>query len=305
MALTEQRLLKELPEFEKELSARKATLDRVKDLLGKADRRFKETENKRRWHLVLDNLEHALDEAKARVLHCELEIERRKRKLEELAARREHPVAPGAEPDKAAPAYEPLALTEEQVIALQAAGVSVRDLSAADLSELELPSISQKGSERVLAIPLEELSQMTLDEVEQLHSQILTPIEEDMPQPAETSPAPETSPQSPIEAPPRRPVASLRPRRQSRHDQASFYEQHKQRTLRNAVQKIRENRIDALTIEEIDLVNNTYERLSQQVSAATTDEELKNALGAAMEKLGDKCAELRRKRAQMYARRHR
>lgn len=292
------RLRGELRSLENELPGHQATLERVRALLDKADKRLDEGQDKRRWSQVLDNLERALDQAKARVVFCELEIQHRKHKIEEL-------VATGAEEQReSGAAPEAPGLTQEQIAALKASGINVEGMSHEDLVALGLTPISIEESERFLSIPLDQLSQMSLDEVEQLHGQLLAAGAEEPAAAAKKPASPKPAiPVSPIKAPPRRPVNSLRPKRDAGHDQTSLYEQHKQKTLRVAMQKIREDHLDMLTLEEIDIVMGFYDRLTEQVHADASVADTGDAFGGMMAKLSDKCAELRRRRAQMYARR--
>ncbi len=280
----EQRLETRLQELQNQLASRKKTLEHVQELLERADQRCAEADNKRRWYHVLDNLEHALDEAKARVAQSDQEIKQLKRKLDGLA--QQHSDDADAEP-----------MVEDKLIALQASGVNVGGSTDADSSQIDLPKVSPQGAEKVLSIPLDELSGMSLDEVADLHNEILQKEDARNGADAESSRAGAT----PDEHHPR---GRHRVGNESRQT-LSFHEQRRQSVLRNAVDKIRSERLDALTIEEIDLVTDLYERFSKRLEANKSDERLRSILGGTLEKLSDRISELRRRRARLYARRHR
>ena len=124
----------------------------IQDLLKKADRRrCEEPDNSHRWNRVLDNLERCLDEAKAHVGRCQLEIGRIQRTLQDEQESADRT-------DSAPPQSESMPLEAPSATTLDAA-------------------------RRILSMSVEEMSALTLEEVALLHGQLanenVTLIEQD------------------------------------------------------------------------------------------------------------------------------
>lgn len=149
MATTE--LEERLEKSRAELAQHEENLATVLALLEKADRRRREEpENLPHWNRVLTNLEHCMDEARARVGACQLQISRLERAREGEAQSQipGHAIAPAA------------------------------------MSPLPAPSTTAlDAAQTILNMPLEQLSKLTLEEVAFLHGHIsndnLTLIEQD------------------------------------------------------------------------------------------------------------------------------
>jgi hypothetical protein len=118
--------------LEEDCRRQRSLVDHVRDLLGRADeRRLAEPENRRRWNRVLDNLEVALDEAKARLERAEFRL---------AEARRRGTLSPSSSPSEPeTPAPEPELAADVDACAFEAA----RRLLAAPLEEAERASLEQ------------------------------------------------------------------------------------------------------------------------------------------------------------------
>jgi len=248
-------MVHEAAELEARLNALKlcevqheANLGRILQLLDKADaRRREETHRPGRWNRVLDNLEASLDEAKARLEACRLDMAWTEREREKLGQ------GVSAEREGEPPPQE-------------------RQTSA---ERGELPPLSQASLEAardILNMPLEEIGALTLEAVALVHSEVGEGNE---------------TPRSPQErrllgrlelanqwrsAPPAPPDGSaFQPRRQ--------------RTLRAAVEKIKTSRLDTLTPDEVRLVISCHALLTRNLKQNPREERLKRILDGAVKVL--------------------
>ncbi|HOZ49534.1 MAG TPA: hypothetical protein PLO37_13540 [Candidatus Hydrogenedentes bacterium] len=285
MTTSEERLRERLAVLEKQIVSRRETLDRIKDLLDKADVRAASTDNKRRWNHVLDDLESALDEAKTRLLRAELDAQRVRDRLEDMRAGR----ASGATAADVTEGGEG-SLVEEQILTMLATGMSLDELTPESFARFDLPPDSREKADRVLAIPVDEISRMSLEDVERLHNELAASrgagIEKTVVR-KRVTPLPET----------RRRLLDSGADKTGR----GFADKLRQKTLRDALDKIRSNRMDALTLDEIDAALISYERLVADLRARSSQDN--PAAEESLSKFEERYADLRRRRAQLYARR--
>ncbi|MDQ1258078.1 MAG: hypothetical protein QG656_2687 [Candidatus Hydrogenedentes bacterium] len=280
MSDTEQELRTRIREQQEKLKTRQGQLAHVRELLDKADQRVVESENTRRWYRVLDHLENTLDEAKARVMQCEHRIDRLQHKLDDYLAYKAGKTQTGGP--------VPGVTEDERRLALQASGLHLEDLVDADWADISLPQLSMEGAERVLSISLEDISKMTLEEVAQLHNEILDREDAQQPpspaEPAQTKPAAQPASR---EAKSRR-LLDMRNDRNKRR--APGIE--KQQMLLHAVEKVRAGDVAGLSLEETDLVTESYGRVLERLNAQPGNDRLKESVRATLTKLAAHRAEL-------------
>lgn len=256
MDTTQAELERKLDQLKNQLAQHQENLTTVVTLLDKADRRrLEEPADSNRWNRVLENLESCLDEAKARVGACQAAIEQAQRQLGEFR--------PGEFP---APSLPP-------------------EMETLDFPPL--PPASLEAARRILSMPLEEVSKLTLEEVALLHSQIASERTETLAANTERilgrlELAIQTQ-KEPVES--------------STGDASS--EKRHQLLLRHAIDKVNSGHLTELTEQETKLLLSSYELVHNRLTPRAKDERLRRILGAAVNVvLHRKQAEVRRAQEQ-------
>jgi hypothetical protein len=144
MRSLEPQIQKRLEHLQSQCVQHQLNLDNVRRLLAKADeRRRQEPDRIDRWNQVLDNLETCLDESRARLERCKVDVKLEEQRLEALRAGeslREIEPTPPPEPLPPPP------------------GVSIMTAQAA---------------QRILNMPLDEIGKLSLEEVAMLQDNLV------------------------------------------------------------------------------------------------------------------------------------
>lgn len=217
------------------------TQQSVMDLLNKADaRRIKEPKDHRKWNEILDNLERSLDLAKARISQTKQEIDLLIRKIE----------------NETSSTYE----DDEKYWGSATVQSPLKDFKA----------VSNEAAQRIIELPIDEISRLTLDQVDQMHRQIS----------AENAAASESSKQDD------KPTVYLPPEdelyEEELDEQSTSKESRSQIVLRNAIAKIQAHRLDSMTAEEIKLTIACYNKFVKIKNPSPRDERLCRIIGAAI-----------------------
>jgi len=281
MAKSESELRAQLVRLEVHRQELRGSIEHVRELLDKADER-RAAEGERRWNRVLDNLEAALDVARSKLTACEQQIKETDRRLHSLRET-------GAVADEGrscashdAEAVRPAAALED--------GVSVGSLEAA---------------ERVLALPVEQLGDLTLDQLAELHSHL---FEGESGEEAvagqgveqETAPPEKSALSTRIEEARRRGRHRVA---RARHPAASFVERRKQQLLRGAIGKATADKLSGMTLEEIELILDCHKALGGRESPSDGERQLLSQLESHVDALRARLAELHRERVRRTGRR--
>jgi hypothetical protein len=267
MPKREEQLVEEERRFAKLYAEAQAAEKNVRNLLDKADAR-RGKGNDRHWRQIVDNLENALDRARSSVTAYEQQLKEKQRQLSHL--RETGQVPP----------------TEEA-------------LNEAAACDVYMPG-TMLPAERILAMPLTELSFLTLDEVSAIHDQL---VEE-----TEQLAAPEVKPPEPA---PRKSALQERIERaqEARKNLAgnarpavpTLVERRRQVVLREAIKKVTTGNMASLTLEEVEVALDSYRRLAG-TDLGESDARLKKFFEGHMEELKERLAEYRRKDVQKYTR---
>ncbi|HOT51518.1 MAG TPA: hypothetical protein P5318_16655 [Candidatus Hydrogenedentes bacterium] len=273
MATHEAKLRADLARLQTLHEQAKAALANVVDLLDKADaRRAKEGE--RRWGRIVDNLEGALQLAKAKVTGYEQRIRECEQHLEALAR-----ASVGTGPK---PLLEFVSAEFEDVIP----------------EGMKLPPDHLAAAQRILGMSLDDLGGLTLEQVADMNAQLY----EEPPEPPK--------PPSPPE--PERTRSALDERiehakeiRESlaarRSNQPpSFAERRRQKVLRDAIAKVMNGKIQTLDFEEVEMLVQCYNGIEERPDKSDNDTRLQAMLGRFLPAIQERASELRRKRAQTY-----
>lgn len=271
MAKGEIELQAELARLEEQRHVMQAALDNVRQLLDKADERRAE-DGERRWNQVLDNLEKTLDLTGAKLTVCVQQIKETKRRLRDLL---ETGVETG-EGDEAPGAQGPVVPEP-------------------------MPSSGNLGAaERILALPVDQLRDLTMEQLTRIHSHL---FEVDH---AEAAPAQEAKKPEPSSLSARIEEAQRSRRRRSaraRRPAVSFVERRKQHLLRGAIAKATTDKLGGMTLEEIDLVLNWHKTLAERVEPTDSDRRPLGLLEPFIGDLEERASRLRHKQTQRKTRR--
>lgn len=235
-----------LEKLEKELQRQEAMVEHIRGLLARADeKRLSEINETRKWNKVLDNLETALDEAKARVQRCERELRRERERMGFSQA-----VSPAATPA--------VAVGEAVSLVVEPAPIAThthREEAAAARAMLETPL------ESVELAPLEQVAMaqhyllwrkdqgLANGDDKRLEGRIELAIQGGVG------------------------MASELP------DGQAEQERRNQHVLRAIVDKVLSNRSDALTVRELELAIDCYSILARRPSLGDSESRLKRILG--------------------------
>ena len=279
--VSEQKLREQIGQLEALRDQAKAAVENVLQLLKKADKR-RLLEGERPWNRILDNLERTLDLTRSRLTKYEQQIKectRQRRRIQEGLPAPTSGAVPGDE-EQATPGV---------LAALLPQGV-------------RLPRDHVRAAERILAMPLDVLANLTLNEVAEMNDQL---FEQDEEQPARV-------PSDAREAPSKKSRLAQRIKRAKQTREAlaatrrppepSFAERRRRKTLRESVAKVMSGNSKALDLEEVEILLQCHESLTERASVTVNDLRLKGILDGALESIQERGSELRRKRARMYAR---
>jgi hypothetical protein len=249
----------------------------VKELLQEADER-RVVEGEGCWDGIIDNLERTLHVTKSRLTTYEQDIKQKERELSHIL--------------ETSPTGDALS-TEEGEAPVP------REIHATDIL---LPGERMQEAERILAIPLDVLGTLTLEEVAAMNAQLFEEPAE-VPQPATTG-HPSTSKETPQKS---HLAARIEQARQKRETLAathkiecSLIERLTEKMLRDAMAKLVGGAIKSMTLEKIEVVQKRRRLLQERTEGSESDRRLRAILNAATAGLQERAAELRRKRAQMY-----
>lgn len=244
-------------ELQKQLSADRENLQSVLDLLKKADERYKaEPANRAMWNRVLNNLERSLVEIRARVQSSEIALKKFEAEFRETAA-------------FLAPA--------KPVAEVNAESMPPADADALESADRDPTLLSMDAARRILARPVEEIADLTLQDVALLYDavageNVAAAVPEDSQLMATLELANQIGAQSPAES----------------------MESFQQTALRVAIEKIQNNQINTMTPAEERLTFACYELLSRRVRRTPKDERLRRILGAAIQILNRKRTKTRK-----------
>jgi len=278
MSKAEAKIREELRELEKRKAEADAAVVHILQLLETADERRK-TEDERRWNRLLDHLENALDLTRSRVTMYVQEIRSRERQLDEL---RQTGVTPPS-----------------------ASSLAGSDLEEGILSGAQLPTAHIQAAEQILAMSLEDLGNLTLEEVaaltERLHEGASAGFEPGAPEPesGQSPPRKETALAARIEHAKQKRQALAA---QHRAPPPSFQERRRQKLLRDAITNVKSGDMGSMTLEEIELVMNCHKAVAEREHPSESDVRLKDMLAPALGALDERAHDLRRQRAKRYAR---
>jgi len=230
--------------LEEEYNRQKATVDHVRSLLTKADeKRLSEPDNVRRWNKVLDNLESALDEAKARLAVLESRMNQAKLQVPSSSGNTH---SEGNLHKPAAAVSSDVPVTEPDAAALAAKSLLEAPLESVESAPLEQVVLARNylnernrsgkanGEEKRLAGRI-ELALQARDR---------------------TQAAPAIS--------------------------GSVQERRQQQVMRLVIGKIVANRMDALTFSELEFVVSSYYVLTQRAELLPTEQRLLAVLSKAV-----------------------
>lgn len=274
MPTQEQRLKTDLVRLQTLHEQAKVALANVMDLLAKADARSAK-EGERRWGRIVENLEDALQLAKARVTGYEQLVRQCEQHLESLSR---------------AGARAPEIFSAEEFEDILPDG-------------LALPPDHMAAAERILGMSLDDLGSLTIEQVMNMNTQLY----EQPPERAAPPPAPESEYERPRSALDMR-IERARETRESlaaarrQSQQPSFAERRRQKLLRDAITKISTGKTQMLDFEEIELLIHYHNGLVERVDKSESDVRLQSMLARIIPALEERASDLRRKRAQAYRR---
>ncbi len=235
-----------LEKLEKELQRQEAMVEHIRGLLARADeKRLTEIHETRKWNKVLDNLESALDEAKARVQKCERELRRERERLGYGQA--------------VAPAVSPVVVTHENASLMaepaplaahthQEEAAAARAMLETPLESVELAPLEQVAMAQHYLLWRKDQGLVNGDD-KRLEGRIELAIQ------GGAGMAPEAS-----------------------GDQAE-QDRRNQHALRAIVDKVLSNQSDALTVRELELAIDCYSILARRPSLGDSESRLKRILG--------------------------
>ena len=283
MRTSEERLIQEIQELETFRDQAKAAVENVLELLGKADIRRLE-DGDRPWNRILDNLERTLDLTRARFTTYEQLLKERQRDLGQLRQ-----TGNTGMPEQA----NTLGSLEEQVLI-----GTLRDVLPEDVP---LPRNHILAAERILAMSLDVLGNLTLDEVASMYAKLFEEPEAESQKSPQDAPATMTK-KSWLDDRIARAKQAREALTAARRPEPSFSERRRQMGLRNAIEKVIVGNFNLLDLSEIDLVMQCAKAIDEKPNKEGTDLRLKDLIERSAVKLNERASELRRRRAQMYAR---
>ncbi len=231
----------QLQALRERLAQEEETLQRVTDLLNKADaRRLNEPKDQRKWNEILTNLEHSLDLAKARISQTKQEIGLLIRQIEKETS------STFDDDDK------------------------FWESSTVESPLKDFKAVSNEAAQRIIDLPIDEISRLTLDQVDQMHKQISA-------ENAAASESPKHKNKPTVFLPPEDEVYD-----DEYDEQVTPKESQSQIVLRNAIAKIQAHRIDSMTAEEIQLTITCYNKFVKIKNPSPRDERLRRIIGAAI-----------------------
>lgn len=258
-----------LEELREVRSKREAELTYVRELLERADRRRQEDPaNARRWNRVLDNLEAALDEAKARLTQSEEQVRAKKRYVEET----------GPDADHATPDYPSESLSPETAVSPQE--------KAFERWRRQSPRDPANAAACLLAAPFDAIGDLPLEAIALAQTYLASQMEHDE-GPSENRMRLAARIEVANQGKPGR-LRLWKPKAHEKQDRRS------QMMLRKAIEKLETDRIRDMTIEEINFAINCFLLLCQRMSADAGDERLKRILERGMARIDQECARIRR-----------
>jgi hypothetical protein len=232
-----------LEKLEEEYRRQVQLVDHIRGLLTRADaRRTAEPENYRKWNRVLDNLETALIEAKNKLQRFEANLDNERRWQQTVG---EAPVVPDAPVPCSDP--EPATLLIDAAPDSELAADAARGLLEAPLDTVEKAPLEQVAlAQRYLAWRAERGVSNGVDK--RLAGRVELAIQ-----------GRGGTQQKPVVG-------------------RTAQERRQQRALREIVAKIQHNRLDALSLQDIDLAMECYTVLTQRVDIEPSEARLKDIL---------------------------
>ncbi len=280
---TQERLVQEISQLESSRNQASVAVVNVLDLLEKADSR-RRAEGDRPWNRILDNLENTLDLTRARLTTYEQLLKERRRDLERLLQNGKSPVA-----------EHPLSdVSLEETVLID----TLREVLPEDVP---LPANHILAAERILAMPLDLLGNMTLDEVAQMNAQLLEESE------AESAKAPQgqqatVTKKTWLEQRVQRAKQTREALAANRRSELTFGERRRQVALRNAIEKMVSGNFVLLDLNEVEMLGQCLKDIEQKPEKTDMENRLKSVLERCSPKLNERASELRRRRAQSYLR---
>jgi hypothetical protein len=267
MPKREAQLIEEERQFAELYSEAQAAEKNVRILLDKADAHRGKGDD-RHWRQIVDNLENALDRARSSVTAYEQQLKEKQHQLKQLR-----------ETGRIAP-------TEEA-------------LNEAAACDVYMPK-TMLPAERILAMPLTELSSLTLDEVSAIHDQLVEEMEQLV---APEVKAPEPAPRKSVlqERIERAQEARKNLAAGARPTAPTLLERRRQVALREAVKKITVGNMAALTLEEVEVALDSYGRLTV-TDLGEADARLKKFFESHLDGIKERLAEFRRRDMQKLTR---
>ncbi len=281
MRTSEERLVQEIRQLDVSRGEARVAVENVLGLLQKADRRRIE-EGDRPWNRILDNLERALDLTRARLTKYEQLLKERQRDLEQLQRSGQ---------SRMPELVNGLVSLEEQVLI-----GTLRDVLPEDVP---LPRDHIRAAERILAMPLEFLGNLTIEEVMRMNAQLFE--EPESQRPPQDSQATITK-KSWLEERIARAKQTREALAASHRPETSFAERRRKMGLRNALEKVAAANFNFLDLPEIDLLMQCVKTIDDKPEKGGNDMRLKGLIDRNIEKLNERASELRRRRAQKYLR---
>jgi len=273
MPTQETRLRADLARLQTVHEQAKAALANVVDLLEKADaRRAKEGE--RRWGRIVDNLEGALQLAKAKVTGYEQLIRECEQHLDAVLR-----ASAGTGPK---PLVEFVSPEFEDVIP----------------EGMKLPPDHLAAAQRILGMSLDDLGGLTLEQVADMNAQLYEePPEPPKPVQTPTLERPRSALDERIER-----AKEMRESLAARHpvQQPSFADRRRQKVLREAVAKVMGGKVQTLDLEEIEMLVQCHSSIEERTDKSENDVRLHAVLARHIPAMQERASELRRKRAQTY-----
>lgn len=238
-----------LDKLEKELQRQQAMVEHIRGLLARADeKRLKEPGETRKWNKILNNLETALDEAKARVQKCEREIQREHERV-------------GFGP---VPVLSPATTTTVERDARESR-------SAVLTSPSNAPSSYSEGAEAALTIlsaPLDAVENVPLEQVAMAQHYLLWRQDQGLTNGEDKR----------LEGRIELAIQGGAIAATSASEPTSAQDRRSQHALRTIVDKVLSNQSHTLTVRELELAIDCYSILTRRASLAESEVRLKRLL---------------------------